>query len=118
MMQALDFVETTLSDAGVSMKIVMKMNIAVDEIFSNIKLYSGADQAEIACMVHEGHVTLTFTDNGKPYNPLDTAEPDTTLGADERQIGGLGIFMVRKTMDNVSYVYRNNQNILTLEKGE
>lgn len=117
MPQALEFVENVLNEAEIPMKIVMKMNIAVDEIFSNIKLYSGADEASIECTVLEDKVLLTFIDNGKPYNPLETAEPDTTLGAEEREIGGLGIFMVRKSMDDVTYAYRDNLNILTLEKG-
>lgn len=116
MTQALEFVENALTEAEIPMKIVMKMNIAVDEIFSNIKLYSGANEAEIECYVHDGHVTLIFTDNGKPYNPLETEDPDTTLDADERQIGGLGIFMVKKSMDNVTYIYRDNRNVLTLDK--
>ena len=59
-------------------------------------------------------MTLTFRDNGTPYNPLDAKEPDITASADERQIGGLGIFIVRKMMDNVDYMYKNGHNILTL----
>lgn len=116
MMQALEFVENVLTDADVPMKIVMKMNIAVDEIFSNIKLYSGADEAEIACCIYDGHVTLIFTDNGKPYNPLEAAEPDTALSAEDRQIGGLGIFMVKKSMDEVTYTYLDGKNVLSLDK--
>ena len=116
MTQAQEFVENVLTDADVPLKIIMKMNIAVDEIFSNIKLYSGADEAEIACCVHDGHVTLMFTDNGKPYNPLEAKEPDTALSAEEREIGGLGIFMVKKSMDNVTYGYENAKNVLTLDK--
>lgn len=116
MAQALEFVEGVLTEAEVPLKVVMKMNIAVDEIYSNIILYSGASQAEIECCVHDNHVTLVFTDDGKPYNPLEADEPDTGLAAEDREIGGLGIFMVKKSMDNVTYAYRDERNVLTLDK--
>ena len=63
-----------------------------------------------------GAVVLTFTDDGIPYDPLQAAEPDVSLGADERPIGGLGIFLVRKTMDEVRYAYRDGQNVLSIRK--
>lgn len=116
MTQALDFVEHYLVQNYVPQKIVVRMNIAVDEIFSNIIQYSGADEAEIECYVHDGRITLRFTDNGKPYNPLEAAEPDMTLSAEEREEGGLGIFLVKKMMDQVTYSYQNNRNELTLYK--
>ena len=111
-----EFVERILTEAEVPMKVIVKMNIAVDEIFSNIIYYSGAEEAEVECSVQNGNVVLVFTDNGKPYNPLETKDPDTTLAAEERNIGGLGIFMVKKSMDNVTYVYNNERNVLTLSK--
>lgn len=116
MRKALEFVEEALTQADVSQKIIMKMNIVVDEIFSNIIQYSEADEAEIECSVNDENITLVFTDNGKPYNPLDAKEPDTALAAEDRKIGGLGIFMVKKSMDNVTYTYQSNRNILTLNK--
>ena len=61
-------------------------------------------------------MTLTFIDNGKPYDPLKKADPDITLPANERPIGGLGIFMVKKTMDDVNYEYADGKNILRLKK--
>ena len=61
-------------------------------------------------------MTLRFVDNGRPYDPTQQADPDTTLDAEERDIGGLGIFMVKKSMDRVSYEYADGFNILTLEK--
>ena len=61
-------------------------------------------------------MVLTFTDDGIPYDPLQAAEPDVSLGADERPIGGLGIFLVRKTMDEVRYAYRDGQNVLSIRK--
>ena len=61
-------------------------------------------------------VVITFIDNGTPYDPLAKADPDTTLSVEERDIGGLGIYMVKKTMDDISYEYRNGQNILRIKK--
>ena len=61
-------------------------------------------------------VVMTFMDSGIPYNPLEKEEPDTTLSAEEREIGGLGIFIVKKTMDEISYRYENEKNILTVKK--
>ena len=61
-------------------------------------------------------VIITFIDNGVPYDPLANDDPDTTLSADERQIGGLGIYMVKKSMDEISYEYQKGQNILKIKK--
>ena len=116
MPEAQDFVESVLEKAGVPQRTRIKMNIAVDEIFSNIIRYSGAAEAKIECAVLNGKVTLTFTDNGKPYDPTQAEDPDISLGVEEREVGGLGIFMVKKSMDRVNYVYREKRNILKLEK--
>ena len=61
-------------------------------------------------------VVITFIDNGVPYDPLAKADPDTTLSAEEREIGGLGIYMVKKSMDDITYEYRDGQNILAIKK--
>lgn len=114
--RATAFVEDTLQAEGVDRKIVVKMNIAVDEIFSNIARYSGAGKARVECAVTPERVMVRFVDNGKPYDPTQQAEPDTTLSAEERDIGGLGILMVKKSMDGVEYTYENGQNILSLWK--
>lgn len=114
--RATAFVEDTLRGDGVDGKTVVKMNIAVDEIFSNIARYSGADRARLECAVTPDRVTVRFVDNGKPYDPTQQAEPDVTLSAEERGIGGLGILMVKRSMDGVEYAYENGQNILTLWK--
>mgnify|MGYP001851840879 FL=1 len=110
------FVEQTLEDAYIPPKIMVKMNVAVDEIFSNIIRYSGASEAEVECDVRGGRIMLVFIDDGSPYDPTGRADPDTTLTAEERGIGGLGFFMVKKFMDSVEYSYRENRNILTLVK--
>ena len=112
--EATAFFEDTLSAADVPMKAVARVNIAVDEIFSNIAQYSGASSVTLGCALSEGKATLRFSDNGRPYDPTEKPDPDTTLSAEERDIGGLGIFMVKKIMDEVSYEYTDGLNILTL----
>ncbi|MBP7175551.1 MAG: SpoIIE family protein phosphatase [Thermoclostridium sp.] len=116
MAEATAFVEETLVSADVPMRTIAKMNIAVDEIYSNIIRYSGAEKAAIECAVSEGRIVLVFTDNGRPYDPTEKPDPNTSLSAEERDVGGLGIFMVKKTMDSVTYEYRDGLNILTLTK--
>ena len=112
--QVASFVEEHLEKFEVPMKLTMKLMVAVDEIYSNIVRYSGAAEAQIRLVKEGTTLKLIFRDNGKPYNPLDAKEPDVTASAEERSIGGLGIFMVRKMMDNVEYMYKDNQNVLTL----
>ncbi len=113
------FVDAGLEEMGCGMKAQMQIDVAVDEIFSNIAQYAYPDRAGSATVTMEeedGAVVLTFTDDGIPYDPLQAAEPDVSLGADERPIGGLGIFLVRKTMDEVRYAYRDGQNVLSIRK--
>lgn len=114
--EAASFVERELEAAEVPAKIIAQINIAVDEIFSNIARYSEAGEAVLALTVEQGKVTLRFSDDGKPYDPTGKPDPDTTLSAEERDIGGLGIFMVKKTMDTLEYDYRGGCNILELTK--
>ena len=114
--EAVAFFEDTLSGADVPMKVIARVNVAVDEVFSNIARYSGATSVTLGCALADGRVTLRFSDNGRPYDPTGKPDPDTTLSAEERDIGGLGIFMVKKTMDDVSYEYTDGLNILTLVK--
>ena len=113
--QVAAFVEEHLEAFEVPMKLTMKLMVVVDEIYSNIVRYSGATEAQVRIMKEVDTLRLIFCDNGKPYNPLDAKEPDVTAPAEERVIGGLGIFMVRKMIDNVEYMYKDNQNVLTLE---
>ena len=111
-----DFFETCLTEQNAPVKVVSQINIAVDEIFSNIVRYSGATSVSIGCRAEKDHVVLRFADNGRPYDPTEKDDPDITLSAEERDIGGLGIFMVKKTMDDISYVYADGFNILTIQK--
>ena len=103
------------------MKAQMQISVAVEEIFVNIASYAYAPDKGSAtvCVEVSGDpvtVTITFVDRGVPYDPLAKEDPDVTLSADERGIGGLGIFMTKKIMDDVAYEYRDGKNILTLKK--
>ena len=110
------FVEECLAEQDAPMKVALQINIAVDEIFSNIARYSGATSVSVGCEAKKNCVALRFADNGRPYDPTEKADPDITLSAKERDIGGLGIFMVKKTMDEVAYEHTDGFNILTIQK--
>ena len=114
--QVAEFMETEMEKLEVSPKISMKLMIAIDEIYSNIVRYSGATEATVSIEKANNTLKLYFKDNGKPYNPLDAKDPDITASAEDRNIGGLGVFMVKKMLDNVEYKYVDNFNILTLTK--
>ena len=103
------------------MKDVMQVSLVVEELYVNIASYAygdGTGKAVVQVTVHEDplSVEITFIDHGKQYDPLAKADPDTTLSVKERKKGGLGIFMVKKSMDNVNYEYKNGKNILTIKK--
>jgi sigma-B regulation protein RsbU (phosphoserine phosphatase) len=112
------FVEGILAPMEGSMKSQMQINIAIDEIYSNIVKFSGATKVTLIVEVRKATLTarLTFIDNGIPYDPLKQKEPDVTLSADEREVGGLGIFIVKKTMDSVCYRRNGNNNELAITK--
>lgn len=101
-------------------KIQMQIDIVIDEIIANISSYAyeNGGQVTVKATIIENPkaAVLTFIDSGIEYNPLEKEDPDTTLSGEERQIGGLGIFIVKKTMDNVEYSYENGNNILTITK--
>ena len=115
------FVDQQLEEVGCSMKAQMQIDIAVEEVYVNIAHYAynpevGGVTIRVQIEEEPLSVILTFIDEGKPYDPLAKEDPDVTLAAEDRQIGGLGIFMVKKSMDNVSYEYNEGRNILTLKK--
>lgn len=120
----MDLVEKQLMPAGCKMKTLMQVQIAVEEIFVNIAHYAyGESVGMVRIQVdvertteQEQAAVITFADSGTPYNPLERKEPDTGLSAEERPIGGLGIFMVKKSVDSVEYEYRNGENVLVLKK--
>lgn len=115
------FVRSKLEAVECPHKDAMQIDIAVEEIFTNICNYAYApDKGNATLRVDVSPepvtVTITFMDHGKPYDPLAKEDPDVTLSAEERQIGGLGIFMTKKVMDDIYYEYKDGRNILTLKK--
>ena len=116
-----DFVNEQLEALDCPMKAQMQIDIAIDELFGNIAHYAynpeiGKATVRVEVIEDPLAVTITFIDNGVPYDPLAKADPDTTLRAEEREIGGLGIYMVKKSMDDITYEYRDGQNILAIKK--
>ena len=118
----LEFVDARLEEENCSLKELMTINVAVEEIFVNIASYAYKSQeegdAQISVWFEEDPktVSIEFRDSGVYFDPLAKDDPDVTLSAAERQIGGLGIFMVKKSMDAVQYKRENDQNILTIRK--
>ena len=115
------FVDQQLEEVGCSMKAQMQIDIAVEEVYVNIAHYAynpeiGGVTIRVQIEEEPLEIILTFIDKGKPFDPLAKEDPDVTLAVEDRQIGGLGIFMVKKSMDNVSYEYNEGRNILTLKK--
>ncbi len=115
------FVDGELEQADCPMKAQMQIDVAVEEIFVNIACYAynpetGPATIRIEVVKDPLSVILTFLDNGVPYDPLAKDDPDVTLSAEERQVGGLGIFLVKKSMDEITYEYKNGQNILRIRK--
>ena len=119
--QVTAFVDAELEALDCSPKAQMQIDVAIDELFGNIAQYAyenGEGDATVRVDYDEPNrtVILTFLDSGVPFNPLEREEPDISVPAEERGIGGLGIFLVRKTMDQVDYRYENRMNILTVRK--
>ena len=109
-----EFLDTTLEAWEIPMKVVSKLQIVADEIYSNIVRYSQAKNAKVTAVQNGTVLSLRFEDDGKPYDPTTAAEPDITASAEEREIGGLGIFIVRNMMDSMDYRYNDGHNVLTL----
>ena len=115
------FLEEHLEEAECPLKAQMQICVAAEEIYVNIAHYAYGPETGTATIRLElpedlSSMTLTFIDRGVPFDPLAKPDPDVTLSAEEREIGGLGIYMTKKSMDDVRYVYRDGQNILTLQK--
>ena len=117
----LAFVDGEMERAGCSMKLMTQVDMAVEEIFVNIARYAyhpEAGEASVRCEAggDQFQIVVGFADRGRPFNPLDREDPDVTLDAEARQLGGLGILMAKKLMDEIQYEYRDGKNILTLRK--
>ena len=119
--KVLAFVDERLEALDCPPKVQMQIDVAVEEIFVNIASYAYAPKTGQATIQFQTDAAtdaaeITFVDRGAPYDPLAKPDPDVTLSAEERQIGGLGIYMVKKSMDDMRYEYRDDRNILTLVK--
>ena len=119
--EIIGFVEETLEGFECPIKTQTAICVAIEEVFVNVAHYAYLD-GEGDMTLHIGFdeesraVTFRMTDKGVPFDPLAKPDPDITLSAEEREIGGLGIFITKKTMDSVTYAYENNENILTMIK--
>ena len=115
------FVDEQLEEMDCPMKVQMQIDVAVEELFVNVAHYAYAPGTGPVTLRTETQdspraISITFTDRGVPYDPLAKPDPDVTLSAEERQIGGLGIYMVKKTMTDMRYRYEEGRNILTIRK--
>ncbi|MBE5954801.1 MAG: ATP-binding protein [Lachnospiraceae bacterium] len=118
----LGFIEGNLEMAECPMKIAMKIAVCVEELYVNVVNYA-YDGQEGACRIEfrfeentPNKAVITIVDQGKPFNPLEKEDPNTTLDAEERDIGGLGIFMVKNIMDTIIYERKEEKNIIIMEK--
>ncbi len=116
-----DYAEEWLANRGCGMKASVQISIAIDEIYSNIVRYaygegSGPAEMELLPLEDARGVRIVFRDQGKPYDPLQKEDPDIARKLEDREVGGLGIFLVKKTMDDMRYAYEDGRNVLTLIK--
>ncbi|MBO4337171.1 MAG: ATP-binding protein [Lachnospiraceae bacterium] len=116
-----DFIAGELEDLDISPKVMYQIELAVEEIYTNISSYAynpEVGQTTIGCSVDKDplRVTIQFLDSGKPFDPLSRDEADTSTQALMERTGGLGIFLVKKNMDDVEYTYEDGKNVLTISK--
>lgn len=109
-----DFINRQTKKADLNSKITNRAQIVVDEIYSNIRLYSGAKMAQVYCQIDSAQMVLTFKDDGVPFNPLNKQDPDVSTSLEERELGGLGLLLVKKMASDLSYVYEDGNNVLTV----
>lgn len=115
-----EFIETFCDQQMVDISLAMSVNLALEEAVVNVMTYAYPEgvvgEVTVEAMAEDNCLTFTLIDSGTPFDPTAQAEVDTTLSAEERPIGGLGIHLVRQIMDDVQYQYKDGQNILTLTK--
>ena len=114
-------IENHLLEQGCDRILITQILMAAEEIYANIAHYAYGGESGDAVVQMEvtpdpKSCRITFRDHGIPYNPLEKEDPDVTLSAEEREIGGLGIYLVKEAMDRVEYEYKDGCNILTIEK--
>ena len=118
----LNFIEKNLNQHSPSPKFIMQLELSIEEIFINIVEYAYKNDSNQKITISYNskkdpqRVIISFLDEGTPYNPLSNPDPDITLPLKEREIGGLGLFLVKKNVDNINYEYKDKKNILTIEK--
>ncbi len=114
------FVDEVCEAAGMDMSTTMQMNLAIEEAVVNVMEYAypagTKGEVRIEAQTNDTYVEFVITDDGKPFNPTEKGDVDTTLPAEERSIGGLGIMLVKHYMDDTIYKYVDGQNVLTLRK--
>lgn len=115
------FVDEQLEQHDCPMKAQAQIDIAIDELFGNIVRYAyhpeiGSATVQVEVVPDPLAVVITFIDQGKPYDPLAKEDPNVTLSAEEREIGGLGIYIVKKSMTDIAYEYKDGRNILKIRK--
>ncbi|MBQ7705320.1 MAG: ATP-binding protein [Selenomonadaceae bacterium] len=116
-----EFITSSLEEKDCSIKIIMQMELVIEEIYVNVASYAYRPNIGTVTIYKSFEdtppaITVTFVDSGTPYNPLEHEDPDINAGIDARQIGGLGIFLVKKNVDEISYERKDGQNILTFKK--
>ena len=116
-----DFIIDPMQELNCKPKILMQMELVIEELFVNVASYAYTSEKGNCTVVREFEeepraITVTLIDSGIPYNPLLREDPDTSLGVEERAIGGLGIFLVKKNVDEISYEHKEGQNILRFKK--
>ena len=119
--KVLAFIDEQLEANNCPMRVMLEIDVAAEEIFVNVASYAytsgvGSVAIEVNFEEHPKAVAIRFIDSGIPYNPLEKEDPDVTLPAEKRGIGGLGVFMVKKSMDEVAYEYKDGKNHLTIRK--
>ena len=119
--RVLGFVDARLESLGCPIRTQMQIDVAVEELFVNIASYAYGPEGGTATILLESYddpkrISITFIDSGWAYDPLQRPDPDLTLPAEKREIGGLGIYMVKKSMDDVRYERRGDENVLTITK--
>lgn len=119
--EATEFMSAALEEKDCPLKILMQMELVMEEIFVNVASYAYApDTGSVTiCRNFDAEpraINLTFIDSGVAYNPLEHKDPDTSLDAEEREIGGLGIFLIKKNVDYISYERKDGKNILSVKK--
>lgn len=119
--QITDFINAELEAMGCPMKTQMQIDMAIDELFTNISSYAyapgtGNVTVQVDRSPDSRTIDICFIDSGSPFDPTARTDPDTSLSAEERQIGGLGIFLVKKMMDEMKYTYEGGKNIIRIKK--